>query len=96
MVKVTFSLDDETTTRIRRASDRLKKPQSQVIREAVAGYAARTDRLSERERMDLLRMLDDLADARPTRTTRAVDDELKAIRTARRTGGPRSGDRPRR
>jgi hypothetical protein len=51
---------------------------------------ARTDRLSERERLDLLHVLDDLADARPTRTARAVDDELKAIRTARRTGGRRS------
>jgi hypothetical protein len=90
MVKATFSLDDETMARIRRAADRLKKPQSHVVREAVADYVARTDRLSERERLDLLHVLDDLAEARPTRTARAVDDELKAIRTARRTGGRRS------
>lgn len=90
MVKATFSLDDETMARIRRAADRLKKPQSHVVREAVADYVARTDRLSERERLDLLRVLDDLADARPTRGARAVDDELKAIRTARRSGGRRS------
>jgi hypothetical protein len=94
MVKATFSMDDATMARIRRAADRLKKPQSHVIREAVADYVARTDRLSERERLDLLRVLDDLADARPARTARAVDDELTAIRTARSTGGRRSAYRP--
>ncbi len=76
--------------RIRRAAERLKKPQSHVIREAVADYVARTDRLSERERLALLGVLDGLADARPTRTARAVDDELGAIRAARRQGGRRS------
>ena len=90
MVKATFSLDDETMKRIRRAAERLKKPQSHVVREAIADYAARTDRLSERERLDLLRVLDGLAEARPTRTARAVDDELGAIRSARRKGGRRS------
>jgi hypothetical protein len=94
MVKATFSMDDATMARIRRAADRLKKPQSHVVREAVADYVARTDRLSERERLDLLRVLDDLADARPARTARAVDDELTAIRTARSTGGRRSAYRP--
>jgi hypothetical protein len=83
MVKATFSLGDETMARIRRAADRLKKSESQVIREAVADYVARTDQLSERDRRDLLRVLDDLADTRPTRTARAVDGELKAVRTAR-------------
>lgn len=90
MVKATFSLDDETMERIRRAAERLKKPQSHVVREAVADYAARTDRLSERERLDLLGVLDGLAEVRPTRTARAVDDELGAIRAARRKGGRRS------
>ena len=90
MVKATFSLDDETMERIRRAAERLKKPQSHVVREAVADYAARTDRLSERERLDLLGILDGLAGARPTRTTRAVDDELRTIRAARRKGGRRT------
>jgi hypothetical protein len=58
-----------------------------VVRDAIADYAARTDRLSERERLELLGILDGLADARPTRATRAVDHELRAIREGRRKGG---------
>jgi len=90
MVKVTFSLDDDTVAHIRRAADRLRKPQSQVVREAVAEYAARTDRLTERERQQLLGVLESLGDKAPTRSARAVDDEIAGVRTARRGGGRRS------
>jgi hypothetical protein len=45
MVKVTFSLDDATVDQIRRASIRLGRPQSQIVREAVSDYATRVDRL---------------------------------------------------
>ena len=41
MVKVTFSLDDGTVDQIRRAAARLGRPQSQIVREAIADYAAR-------------------------------------------------------
>lgn len=51
MVKVTHSLDDATVQRIRRIAKQLGEPQSQVVREAVADFAARTDRLSEVERL---------------------------------------------
>ncbi len=90
MVKVTFTLDDATVAEIRRTAARLGTAQSQVVREAVAEYAARGDRASERER---LRTLGILASLRPTASTRAaaaVDAELQAIRAARRTGGRRS------
>jgi metal-responsive CopG/Arc/MetJ family transcriptional regulator len=90
MVKVTFSLDEETVEQIRRAATRLGKPQSQIVRDAVADYAARVDRLSERERLTLLGVLEDLRTAAPTRSARAVDEELGALRTARRHGGRRS------
>jgi predicted transcriptional regulator len=90
MVKVTFSLDEDTVDQLRRAATRLGLPQSHVVREAVAEYAARVDRLSERERLHLLGVLEGLGAAPPTRSARAVDDEIKAIRTARRTGGRRS------
>lgn len=90
MVKVTFSLDDETVAQIRRTAGRLRKAQSQVVREAVAEYAARTDRLTERERQHLLGVLESLGDKAPTRSARAVDEELAAVRTARRKGGRRS------
>jgi predicted transcriptional regulator len=90
MVKMTFSLDDETVERLRRAAARLGMPQSHVVREAVAEYAARVDRLSERERLHLLGVLEGLEQAPPTRGARAVDNEIATIRAARRTGGRRS------
>jgi predicted transcriptional regulator len=90
MVKVTFSLDDETVSEIRRTAERLGTPQSQVVREAVAEYAARTDRVSERERLRMLNILDGLRKAPTSRPASAVDAELRAVRAARRRGGRRS------
>ena len=90
MVKVTFSLDDDTVDALRRTAARLGKAQSHVVREAVAEYAARADRLSDRERLQLLGVLHSLETAPPTRAARAVDVELKAVRAARRQGGRRS------
>ena len=89
MVKATFSLNDETMEQIRRTAARLGKAQSHVVREAVAEYAARTDRLSERERLHLLGVLEKLGEAPVSRTARAVDHQIKAVRTARRHGGRR-------
>lgn len=90
MVKATFSLDDETMEQIRRTAGRLGKAQSHVVRDAVAEYAARTDRLSERERLHLLGVLEKIGETPRSRTSRAVDTELKAVRAARRQGGRRS------
>ncbi len=87
MVKVTFSLDNETVEQLRRTANRLGRAQSQVVREAVADYASRTDRLTERERLRLLGVLDRIQGATPTRSGKSVDTELAAIREARRTGG---------
>jgi hypothetical protein len=89
MVRVTFSLDEPTVEAIRRTAARLRRPQSQVVREAVAEYAARADRLSDRERREALAVLERLRQAEPTRPAAAVDAELEGIRTARRAGGRR-------
>jgi hypothetical protein len=89
MVRVTFSLDDETVATIRRTAARLRKPQSQVVREAIADYAARSDRLSDTERRQMLAVLARLRDATPTRSAARVDDELRDLRAARRAGGRR-------
>ena len=62
MVRVTYSLDEATVGRIRRTAERLGKPQSHVVRDAVADYDARTDRLSEAERLRMLEVLDRLRD----------------------------------
>lgn len=89
MARVTFSLGDETVAEIRRTAARLRKPQSHVVRDAVAEYAARSDRLSDAERRKALAVLDRLREGKPTRTAADVDAELAAIRAARRTGGRR-------
>lgn len=89
MARVTFSLDEATVDQIRRTAARLRKPQSHVVRDAVADYAARSDRLSERERLTALNLLDRLREARPTRSASEVDAELRSLRAARRVGGRR-------
>jgi len=93
MVRVTFSLDEDTVNTLKRTAARLKKPQSLVVREAVADYAARSDRLSETERARALQVLERLQDATMTRAAADVDAELKALRTARRAGGRRRPSR---
>jgi predicted transcriptional regulator len=89
MVKVTYTLDDETVQRIRRVATRLGKSQSQVVREAVKDYEARSDRLSDEERARMLAALDELLPTIPNRTQSDVDAELAEIRRARRRGGRR-------
>ena len=89
MARATFSLDDATIAEIRRTAARLHKPQSHVVRDAIADYASRTDRLSERERHHLLGVLERLRGARPSRPSADVDAELRAVRAARRAGGRR-------
>ena len=83
MVKVTYSLDDATVRRIRRAAERLGKPQSLVVREAVAEYDARTDRLSA-ERLRMLEVLDRLRDEPVTRSRESVAAEIRETRLSRR------------
>ena len=89
MARVTFSLDDATVAQIRQTAARLRKAQSHVVRDAVADYAARSDRLSERERLHLMGVLERLREAKPTRPVTDVDAELRSVRVARRGGGRR-------
>ena len=85
--KVTFTLDPETVHRIEDAAQRLAKPKSQIVRDAVADYHARIDRLSETERQRMLKIFDTLFPLIPVRPQREANAELKEIRRARRTGG---------
>jgi predicted DNA-binding protein len=88
--KVTFTLDEETVHRLRDAAERLGKPKSQIVREAVADYHNRIGRLSESERQRLLKTFDTLVPLIPSRPQREVDGELREVRQARRSGGRRS------
>jgi hypothetical protein len=90
MAKATFTLDEDTLRTIRKLADRTKKPQSQVVREAVAHYAAREEKLSPEERDRLLQVLDEMKRRPPQpddKTAEDVDRELEELRLARRGGG---------
>ena len=89
MVKVTYSLDDATVRRGRRAAARLGKPQSHVVREAVAEYDARTDRLSESERLRMLEVLDRWRKEPVKRSRESAEAELREIRLSRLEGWER-------
>ena len=89
MVKVTFTLDEPTIERLRRAAARLARPQSQVVREAIREYSDRIGRLSDEERARLLEALDRLLPTIPPRPLAEVQAELRRLREARRGGGRR-------
>lgn len=90
MPKLTFSLDDETVAALKKAAERSRKPQSLIVREAIAEYTARDERLSPSERDRLLDLLRRIKQRPVTRTGAEVDRELREIRRSRRTGWTRS------
>jgi predicted transcriptional regulator len=64
MPKVTFSLDEATVRLLRRVSEQKRKAQSLVVREAIAEYGAREEKLPDDERQRRLAVIRELA-ARP-------------------------------
>jgi predicted transcriptional regulator len=90
MVKVTFTLDEATVARLNETARRLSKPKSEVVREAIEAYYAKSDRLSEAERQRMLAYIDWYA-RQPTKGTAAErEKEQREIREARRGGGRRT------
>ncbi len=89
MVKMTFTLDEDTVQRLRRTAANLHRPQSHVVREAIREYASRTGKLSEEERLRMLHIIDTVLPKIPRRPRKDVDAELAEIRAARRRGGRR-------
>ena len=83
-------MDQSTVNRLQDAAARLARPKSEIVRDAILDYYERIGRLSERERLGMLRTFDELVPKIPPRGRKAVDDELTAIRQARRTGGRRA------
>lgn len=86
MAKLTFSLDDATVEALRAAAQRSGKPQSLIVREAIADYATREARLSEADRVRLVDVLRRIRSRPAKRSAADVDRELRAIRRSRRTG----------
>ncbi|MGC4081748.1 MAG: ribbon-helix-helix protein, CopG family [Vicinamibacterales bacterium] len=93
MVKVTFTLDDETVTTLKRLAERSRRPQSQVVREAVAHYAAREAKLDPEEQARLLAAVRRVREMHPTRSQADVDAELLELRRSRHEGWQRPPDR---
>jgi hypothetical protein len=87
---MTFTLDEETASRIDRTALRLSIPKSAVVREAVAEYAARAGRLSEQERRRMLKVFDDVTKRIPLQAANTTDAELATVRRARKQGGRRT------
>jgi hypothetical protein len=88
--KVTFTLDPATIARLQDAATRLSLPKSEVVREAIQEFHDRIGHLSERERLRLLRTFDEVVPRIPARSLRNVENELSALRRARRAGGRKS------
>jgi len=88
--KVTFTLDEKTVARLNRTAGYLRIPKSQVVREAIGEYSANLGRLSEEERVRMLKILDEALAAGPTRPREEVEQELRDIREARQGGGRRT------
>jgi hypothetical protein len=93
MKKVTYTFDDETVATIREAAGRSRRPQSAIVREAVAAYHVPQDRLTDEQRARMLQVFDTLVGRMPTRSGAAVDRELKALRASRRAAGLRRRNR---
>ncbi len=90
--RATFTLDEATDTVLRRTAERLSKPKSEVVREAIQEYGARVGRLTEAERLRLLAAFDEHVSRIPERPLAEVEAELEALRQARRGGGRRRGE----
>ena len=89
MIKVTFTLDDDTVAYLGRTAERLGMPKSQVVREAIHVYGEQAGLLSEEERDRMLSTFDEVTGDTPQRTREEVERELAEIRAARRAGGRR-------
>ncbi len=88
--KVTFTLDRISIQRLQDAADRLAVAKSEIVREAIMEFHDRLGRLSDRERVAMLRTFDEVVPKIATRSVAAVNRELRGIRQARKTSGRRT------
>jgi predicted transcriptional regulator len=87
MVKLTFSLDDETVATLRTTALRLRKPQSMVVREAIAHYASQEDLTSPAERERILKTIAEIKRLPPTGSREDAVREIEQITRARHASG---------
>jgi len=84
-VRVTFTFDEVTFARLTEAARWLSKSKSAVVREAIHDFHERIGKLSDRERIRMLKVFDDLVPKIPARSKSAVERELRELREARRS-----------
>jgi hypothetical protein len=88
-IRATFTFDETTARFLADASTRLARPKSQIVREAVREYHSRPDRLSDSERIAMLKAFDQLRPAIKARPRADVRRELLEIRRSRKAAGLR-------
>jgi predicted DNA-binding protein len=93
MVKMTFTLDETTVQVLKRIANRLQKPQSYVLREAICHYEPHAGQLSKAERKRRVELFDQVVGAIPKKPSSAVDRELKDLRLSRKKGWQNRSDR---
>jgi predicted DNA-binding protein len=86
MVKMTFTLDEATVEVLKRTAARLQKPQSYVLREAIAHYEPHAGKLSRAESKRRVELFDQMLSEIPTRDASAANKELKQLRVSRSKG----------
>jgi len=89
MVKMTFTIDENTAETLRRISKRVQRPQSQVLREAIRHYEPHAGQLSTEERKRRVELFDQVIARIPKRPATEVDAQLREIRSSRRQGWQR-------
>ena len=68
--KVTFTFDQATVTRLQQAAARLALPKSEIVREAILEFSEKIGRLSDGDRLSLLRAFDEFVPRIPDRGLR--------------------------
>ena len=83
---MTFTIDEDTADTLRRIAERVRRPQSQVLREAIRHYEPHAGQLSPEERKQRTKLFDRVIARIPEQPAGGVDAELREIRKSRRTG----------
>ena len=91
---MTFTVDEQTAETLRRIAERVHRPQSQVLREAIRHYEQHAGQLSAEERRQRTRLFNQVIARVPRRPASKVDAELDEIRRSRRKGWHRTRRRP--
>jgi len=83
----TLTLEDETIQQIERLATLLHKSTGDIVKDAMQHLQPIPRPLTEEERQRRLKVLEEMRKRPPTRPQEEVEQEIKEIRAARRSGG---------